>query len=81
MLVLLPPSETKAPDGEGPPLDLAALSAPELARGADFVEEAGQLLDLAVALEVANKGDHRARLSAYPLTDQERGKAAGRGVR
>ena len=30
MLVLLPPSETKAPHGDGPPLDLATLSAPEL---------------------------------------------------
>ena len=30
MLVLLPPSETKAPGGDGPPLDLSALSAPEL---------------------------------------------------
>ncbi|MCW2579008.1 MAG: uncharacterized protein JWR82_609 [Blastococcus sp.] len=30
MLVLLPPSETKAPGGDGPPLDLAALTAPEL---------------------------------------------------
>ena len=30
MLVLLPPSETKAPDGNGAPLDLDALSAPEL---------------------------------------------------
>jgi cytoplasmic iron level regulating protein YaaA (DUF328/UPF0246 family) len=30
VLVLLPPSETKAPDGDGPPLDLCALTAPEL---------------------------------------------------
>ncbi|SOC52107.1 hypothetical protein SAMN05660748_3956 [Blastococcus aggregatus] len=30
MLVLLPPSETKHPGGDGPPLDLGALSTPEL---------------------------------------------------
>lgn len=30
MLVLLPPSETKAPGGDGDPLDLDALTAPEL---------------------------------------------------
>ncbi|HVW43351.1 MAG TPA: peroxide stress protein YaaA [Amycolatopsis sp.] len=30
MLVLLPPSETKAPGGDGPPLDLDLLSFPEL---------------------------------------------------
>jgi uncharacterized protein len=30
VLVLLPPSETKAPGGDGPPLDLAGLIAPEL---------------------------------------------------
>src|SRR5439155_8724037 len=30
MLVLLPPSETKAGGGDGPPLDLTALSFPEL---------------------------------------------------
>ena len=30
MLVLLPPSETKAPGGDGPPLDLATFTAPEL---------------------------------------------------
>jgi uncharacterized protein len=30
VLLLLPPSETKAPGGDGPPLDLTALTAPEL---------------------------------------------------
>ena len=30
MLVLLPPSETKAAGGDGGPLDLASLTAPEL---------------------------------------------------
>ncbi|WP_019631100.1 YaaA family protein [Actinomadura atramentaria] len=30
MLILLPPSEKKAADGDGPPLDLAALAFPEL---------------------------------------------------
>ncbi len=30
MLVLLPPSETKSPGGDGAPLDLSVLSAPEL---------------------------------------------------
>ncbi|MEU5882134.1 peroxide stress protein YaaA [Spirillospora sp. NPDC047279] len=30
MLILLPPSERKATDGDGPPLDLAGLSFPEL---------------------------------------------------
>jgi cytoplasmic iron level regulating protein YaaA (DUF328/UPF0246 family) len=32
MLILLPPSEGKATEGDGPPLDLATLSLPELTR-------------------------------------------------
>lgn len=32
MLILLPPSEGKATEGDGPPLDLGALSLPELTR-------------------------------------------------
>ncbi|GAA4504119.1 peroxide stress protein YaaA [Actinoallomurus oryzae] len=32
MLILLPPSEGKATEGDGPPLDLAGLSLPELTR-------------------------------------------------
>ncbi|MFP5219621.1 MAG: YaaA family protein [Actinomycetes bacterium] len=46
MLVLLPPSEGKAPGGDGPPLDLPQLSFPELgpvrARVVDAVERAAR---------------------------------------
>ncbi|SES31231.1 hypothetical protein SAMN05216188_13222 [Lentzea xinjiangensis] len=45
MLVLLPPSETKAIGGEGPPLDLGALSFPELTPVRDKLVSA--LVDLA----------------------------------
>lgn len=48
MLVLLPPSETKAPGGDGAPLDLTALTAPELTGvrtrlAASLVELAGDI--------------------------------------
>ncbi|RZQ64853.1 peroxide stress protein YaaA [Amycolatopsis suaedae] len=45
MLVLLPPSETKAPGGDGPPLDLAALGFAELNPTRQKVADA--LVDLA----------------------------------
>jgi uncharacterized protein len=46
VLVLLPPSETKAPGGDGPPLDLAGLSAPELTRvRTELVENLVKLAD------------------------------------
>ena len=40
MLVLLPPSETKHPGGDGAPLDLGALSAPELTPAREELVEA-----------------------------------------
>ncbi|MCB0878767.1 MAG: peroxide stress protein YaaA [Thermoleophilia bacterium] len=40
MLLLLPPSETKAAGGDGPPLDLDRLSFPELTRQRDRVRRA-----------------------------------------
>jgi hypothetical protein len=40
MLILLPPSETKATGGDGPPLDLATLSFPELTRTRERVLKA-----------------------------------------
>lgn len=44
MLILLPPSETKAPDADGPPLDLATLSFPELTRTRERVLRALETL-------------------------------------
>ena len=64
MLVLLPPSETKAPGGDGAPLDLAALTAPELT---------GVRRDVADAL-VKLAGDvpaSRAALGLSPRQDAE----------
>jgi uncharacterized protein len=44
VLVLLPPSETKAPGGDRAPLDLAALTAPELtAVRTELIENLGKL--------------------------------------
>jgi hypothetical protein len=62
--VLLPPSETKAPDGGGAPLDLAALSAPELTPVRERL--VGALVDLAADPPAA-----RAALGLSPGQDAE----------
>ena len=64
MLVLLPPSETKAPGGDGEPLDLAALSWPELTDVRAGLVEA--LVELAGDLPAA-----RAALGLSPTQDDE----------
>ena len=70
MLVLLPPSETKAPGGDGPPLDLDALSSPELnpvrRKIADsLVELAGDVPASLKALSLSlRQGDEVARNAA-----------------
>ena len=64
MLVLLPPSETKAPGGDGDPLDLAALSWPELTDVRAGLVEA--LVELAGDLLAA-----RAALGLSPTQDDE----------
>jgi hypothetical protein len=64
VLVLLPPSETKAPDGGGAPLDLAALSAPELTPVRERL--VGALVDLAADPPAA-----RAALGLSPGQDAE----------
>ncbi|MGY1811344.1 peroxide stress protein YaaA [Blastococcus sp. SYSU D00820] len=69
MLVLLPPSETKHPGGGGGPLDLAALSSPELtgprARLVDaLVELAGDLPAARAALGLSPRQDGEIALNA-----------------
>ncbi|SNS61052.1 hypothetical protein SAMN06893096_105279 [Geodermatophilus pulveris] len=61
MLVLLPPSETKAPGGDGAPLDLAALSWPGL------TDVRARL----VAALVALAGDPRAARTALDLSEAQ----------
>jgi cytoplasmic iron level regulating protein YaaA (DUF328/UPF0246 family) len=64
VLVLLPPSETKHPGGDGAPLDLAALSAPELTPLRE------QLVDTVVTL-AADIPAARAALGLSPAQDDE----------
>ncbi|MGY1748619.1 peroxide stress protein YaaA [Modestobacter sp. SYSU DS0511] len=64
MLVLLPPSETKQPGGDGPPLDLAALTAPEL------TPVRAQLVDALTAL-AADVPAARAALGLSAKQDDE----------
>ena len=63
MLVLLPPSETKAPGGDGPPLQLDGLSHPEL------TPTRRKLIDELVTLA----GDVPAGLVALGLCGRQRG--------
>ena len=64
MLLLLPPSETKAPGGDGAPLDLAALTAPELTGVRTEIAES--LVKLADDVPAA-----RAALGLSPKQDAE----------
>lgn len=64
MLVLLPPSETKIVGGDGPPLDLATLSHPEL--GPLRAELVAAVVDLASDVDAS-----RAALGLSPKQDDE----------
>ncbi|GAA4444218.1 peroxide stress protein YaaA [Actinokineospora soli] len=75
MLVLLPPSETKAEGGSGAPLDLAALSFPELTPVRDRLVDALSGLDPAAAMAAlglserqADEVERNARLRSSPTT-------------
>ncbi len=62
--MLLPPSETKHPGGDGRPLDLAALTAPELTPARSRL--AGSLVEIADDVPAA-----RAALGLSPRQDDE----------
>jgi uncharacterized protein len=64
VLVLLPPSETKSPGGDGAPLDLAALTAPELTPLRGRLADA--LVELAADVPAARKA-----LGLSPAQDDE----------
>ena len=66
MLVLLPPSETKADGGAGPPLDLDALSFPEL----------NQVRTRLVAALESLAADVPASLAALGLSERQAGEVA-----
>ncbi len=66
MLILLPPSETKRPGGEGAPLDAGALALPQLAPARRTV------IDALVALSA----DEQAAMKALKLSERQRGEVA-----
>lgn len=66
MLILLPPSETKRPDGRGAPLDVRRLALPSLAG------RRGQIVDALVALS----GDEDEAMRVLKLSARQRGEVA-----
>ncbi|MGY1916665.1 peroxide stress protein YaaA [Blastococcus sp. SYSU DS0973] len=73
MLVLLPPSETKAPGGDGPPLDLGSLTAPQLTPvrrelAEALVELAGDVPASRAALGLSAKQDEEIARNAALFT-------------
>ena len=73
VLLLLPPSETKAPGGDGAPLDLAALTAPELTGvrteiAESLVKLAGDVPAARTALGLSAKQDAEIARNAELLT-------------
>ncbi|TFV67847.1 UNVERIFIED_ORG: peroxide stress protein YaaA [Bacillus sp. AZ43] len=77
MLILLPPSETKAPGGDGAPLDLATLTAPELTPvrtgiAEALVELAGDVPSSRTALGLSPKQDDEIARNAELWTSPTR---------